>query len=150
MKPAVLGDRFSVGELLGQGGMGSVYHGVDRETGRPVAIKTLHGEVGDAEEAALERFKREAELLRRGPRSSISSSARTSLAGRPATNKPEQSILALMATAMPNVSSPRSKANVEAASSALASSRGTGCVVRRDMAYVSGVKSVEKRLTGRA
>ena len=44
--------------------MGVVYRGVDRETERLVAIKTLRGDAVHTDQPALERFKREAELLR--------------------------------------------------------------------------------------
>jgi serine/threonine-protein kinase len=55
----VLGNRYEVGELLGQGGMALVYKAQDRVLGRPVAIKVLRPEyTGDAN--LVERFQREA------------------------------------------------------------------------------------------
>jgi len=55
----VLGDRFEVGNLIGQGGMGIVYDGVDRTTGARVAIKVI--QAGSSQQlAALRRFLREA------------------------------------------------------------------------------------------
>jgi len=55
----VLGDRFEVGSLIGQGGMGVVYDGVDRTTGTRVAIKVI--QAGSSQQlAALRRFLREA------------------------------------------------------------------------------------------
>ncbi len=63
-KPLLLHGRFEVGAPLGKGGMGIVYRGHDRQTDRPVAIKTLLDDVMDWQPDALERFAREAELLR--------------------------------------------------------------------------------------
>lgn len=55
----ILDRRFEVGELVGQGGMGAVYAGVDRTTNRPVAIKVVRTRTsGDI--ATLRRFVREA------------------------------------------------------------------------------------------
>ncbi|HTQ45592.1 MAG TPA: serine/threonine-protein kinase [Polyangiaceae bacterium] len=56
---SVLGDRFEVGELLGQGGMGFVYSGVDRTTGERVAIKVIQASSARQLDA-LHRFLREA------------------------------------------------------------------------------------------
>jgi serine/threonine-protein kinase len=56
---AVLGDRFEVGSLLGAGGMGAVYGGVDRATGARVAIKVI--QAGSSQQLdGLRRFLREA------------------------------------------------------------------------------------------
>jgi serine/threonine-protein kinase len=56
---ALLGDRFEIGHLLGKGGMGVVYEGVDRTTGARVAIKVI--QAGSSQQlAALRRFLREA------------------------------------------------------------------------------------------
>lgn len=54
----VLADRYELGEMLGQGGMGAVYAGIDRRLSRAVAIKLLREGTADAE--ALQRFRREA------------------------------------------------------------------------------------------
>ncbi|NJL94560.1 MAG: serine/threonine protein kinase, partial [Anaerolineae bacterium] len=57
-------DRYEVLALLGQGGMGHVYRGLDRQTQQPVAIKVLKPEVLAADATLLERFLREGEALR--------------------------------------------------------------------------------------
>ncbi|WP_420034818.1 serine/threonine-protein kinase [Streptomyces sp. cg28] len=61
--PAIarLGDRYEVRELIGAGGMGAVYRGVDLRTGEGVAIKLLHH--GLAEDPVFRaRFRREGEI----------------------------------------------------------------------------------------
>jgi serine/threonine-protein kinase len=58
----ILGDRFRVLQLLGEGGMGEVYLGEQVSLGRKVAIKMLHPELYALPEIT-ERFKREARLL---------------------------------------------------------------------------------------
>ena len=62
--PLLLANRFDVNDPIGQGGMGIVYRGVDRQSGRAVAIKTLRADASDWNPAALDRFRREAEVLR--------------------------------------------------------------------------------------
>ncbi|MFO8073005.1 MAG: serine/threonine-protein kinase [Polyangia bacterium] len=57
---SVLDGKYEVGELLGEGGMGSVYRGEHRLIGRPVAIKLLHESLLGHEEA-VKRFYREGE-----------------------------------------------------------------------------------------
>jgi serine/threonine protein kinase len=58
-----IGERYQLGELIGQGGMGEVYHGIDLRTEQPVAIKHLRaGIVANPE--LLTRFRREAAALR--------------------------------------------------------------------------------------
>jgi serine/threonine protein kinase len=60
MKPSeLIADRFTIEYLAGAGGMGVVYHAIDRHTGAPVAIKIL----AHAEPVYVERFTREALLL---------------------------------------------------------------------------------------
>ena len=56
---ALLGDRFEVGQILGRGGMGVVYDGIDRTTGGRVAIKVIQAS-SSQHLAALQRFLREA------------------------------------------------------------------------------------------
>jgi eukaryotic-like serine/threonine-protein kinase len=59
MIPALLGDRYRLGERIAGGGMGSVYRAVDENLGRPVAVKVLRRELAD-DPTFLERFRREA------------------------------------------------------------------------------------------
>ena len=61
---ASLGARYSVLELLGQGGMGMVYAARDRESGEEVAIKLLKPELS-LRPRSLSRFQREARALAR-------------------------------------------------------------------------------------
>ena len=60
----LLDKRFQVTSELGQGGMGTVYGGVDTETGQLVAIKHLRPEKGASHHDLVSRFAREAEALR--------------------------------------------------------------------------------------
>jgi serine/threonine protein kinase len=59
----IIGGRYEVGELLGEGGMGAVYRGVDTQTGTPVAVKILKPEVATHSPEQVERFRREAEAV---------------------------------------------------------------------------------------
>lgn len=61
---AVVPSRYRLTGLLGQGGVGVVYRGVDIQTGQSVAIKMLRRAV-DHNEKAITRFEREADILRR-------------------------------------------------------------------------------------
>jgi serine/threonine-protein kinase len=54
-------ERYEIGGILGEGGMGVVYEGFDRLLGRPVAIKLLRGPIADREDLA-ERFEEEARV----------------------------------------------------------------------------------------
>ncbi|MFD8594717.1 protein kinase [Kitasatospora sp. NPDC059646] len=56
-----LNGRYELGEILGVGGMATVYRGIDRQLGRPVAVKVLNGGLADDPRFA-ERFAREARL----------------------------------------------------------------------------------------
>ena len=56
--PEALGG-YDIEELLGQGGMGTVYRARERSTGRVVAIKLLHPWLG-TKPTSVERFRREA------------------------------------------------------------------------------------------
>jgi hypothetical protein len=56
---AVLGDRFEIEDMLGAGGMGTVYRGIDRTNGTRVAIKVIHADASPHLDT-LHRFIREA------------------------------------------------------------------------------------------
>ena len=56
--------HYQIQEQIGIGGMGTVYRGIDSETGGSVAIKVLRPEVVAKEPDVVERFTREAEALR--------------------------------------------------------------------------------------
>ena len=57
-------DHFEIVSLVGRGGMGCVYKAFDRDLGRTVAIKTLHG-IDRLQPNALARFRREAQAASR-------------------------------------------------------------------------------------
>jgi eukaryotic-like serine/threonine-protein kinase len=60
----VVAGRYRIEQLLGQGGMGSVYRAMQLSVGRPVALKLLSDEhIGSVD--LLERFQREAVALAR-------------------------------------------------------------------------------------
>ena len=59
MTPQPLGSRYLLEEPLGQGGMGVVWRGRERETGAPCAIKVLRPEFV-AQRDVLQRFLEEA------------------------------------------------------------------------------------------
>jgi serine/threonine protein kinase/tetratricopeptide (TPR) repeat protein len=59
----VLGGRYEILELLGQGGMGAVYKARDREVDREVALKVIRPELA-AHPEVLRRFKQELILAR--------------------------------------------------------------------------------------
>jgi len=54
----VLGARYEILQLLGEGGMGAVYKAMDRELDRPVALKLIRPQLA-ANPAILARFKQE-------------------------------------------------------------------------------------------
>lgn len=54
--------RYQLGSILGQGGMGVVYHAIDSETSLPVALKVLRP-LGQDVGQAIRRFRKEARLL---------------------------------------------------------------------------------------
>ena len=59
--PPNMRDRFELQQLLGQGGMGSVFVAQDRGLGRVVALKLLRDELG-SDQASLRRFVLEAQV----------------------------------------------------------------------------------------
>lgn len=58
----VIGDRYEVEEMLGQGGQGAVYRGTDTVLGSQVAIKCLHPQIA-SEPGFKTRFLREARTM---------------------------------------------------------------------------------------
>jgi eukaryotic-like serine/threonine-protein kinase len=62
---SVFAMRYEVKEIIGQGGMGTVFKAVDRELNEVIAIKTLKQEFLTQDPTALERFKSEIRLARR-------------------------------------------------------------------------------------
>ncbi|MEU6408815.1 protein kinase [Microbispora sp. NPDC046933] len=63
MVPSMLGGRYELEELIGQGGMGEVWRGRDLRAHRPVAVKILAPQVAGV--ASRERFAREARAAAR-------------------------------------------------------------------------------------
>ncbi|MCA9935956.1 MAG: serine/threonine protein kinase, partial [Anaerolineales bacterium] len=55
----ILGGRYQIGELLGHGGMSSVYKAFDPNLKRTVAIKIIHSHLSDQSDF-VQRFEREA------------------------------------------------------------------------------------------
>lgn len=61
----IIAERYALSSIIGQGGMGTVYRGVDTRTGDTVAIKALKPEIILRDPDILTRFEREADALRR-------------------------------------------------------------------------------------
>ncbi|HET6944904.1 MAG TPA: protein kinase, partial [Gaiellaceae bacterium] len=62
MSTELIGERYELVELVGTGGMSSVYKAHDRLLERNVALKVLHPHYGDDDEY-VERFRREARAV---------------------------------------------------------------------------------------
>jgi serine/threonine protein kinase/tetratricopeptide (TPR) repeat protein len=60
----LIAKRYEVGKTLGQGGMGVVYQGRDRQSGEVIAIKALRPDALAGDPNILKRFRRESEALR--------------------------------------------------------------------------------------
>lgn len=60
----VLDNKYRIIRLLGEGGMGAVYEGLNTRIQRRVAIKVLHGNVASNQDA-VQRFEREAQAAGR-------------------------------------------------------------------------------------
>ncbi len=60
----ILAGRYTVKEFIGQGGMATVYKGVDTKLGRTVAIKIMKADLA-GDEAFIERFRQEAQSAAR-------------------------------------------------------------------------------------
>lgn len=60
----MIGNRYEIQEQVGTGGMGTVFRGVDVQSSTPVAVKLLKAEAAAYDPDAIERFMREAEVLR--------------------------------------------------------------------------------------
>ena len=54
------GGRYELAEVIGRGGMGTVYRAVDTVLGRSVAVKLLPGSLADQDPTSVARFEREA------------------------------------------------------------------------------------------
>lgn len=61
----VWAERYEQQGLIGEGGIGRVYAGLDRQTGGRVAIKLLRPEILASDPEMVERFRREGDLLQR-------------------------------------------------------------------------------------
>jgi eukaryotic-like serine/threonine-protein kinase len=59
----ILGGRYEIQQMLGEGGMGAVFKAIDRELARPVALKLIRPELA-AHPSMLARFKQELLLAR--------------------------------------------------------------------------------------
>src|SRR5262245_59875038 len=59
-RPRLTPTRYTLGAVIGRGGMGEVISATDEQIGRAVATKRLHP--GGADEATIARFVREAQI----------------------------------------------------------------------------------------
>ncbi|MBO1901293.1 Stk1 family PASTA domain-containing Ser/Thr kinase [Leucobacter weissii] len=60
----LLADRYSIGEYIGQGGMSTVYRGVDTKLGRQVAVKVMRAHLA-GDDQFRSRFRQEAQSASR-------------------------------------------------------------------------------------
>lgn len=59
----IIAERYELHEMIGRGGMGTVYKGYDTQTRQTVAIKSLDALVVARDPGLVERFRREGEIL---------------------------------------------------------------------------------------
>ncbi|MCB9435755.1 MAG: protein kinase [Anaerolineales bacterium] len=59
----IIAERYELQEMIGRGGMGTVYKGYDTQTRQTVAIKSLDALVVARDPGLVERFRREGEIL---------------------------------------------------------------------------------------
>jgi serine/threonine protein kinase len=70
LKGKILGGRYSLGDVIGVGGMGAVFQGTHVKVGRQVAIKLLVPDLAEDEETGL-RFHQEAQAAARIARKGV-------------------------------------------------------------------------------
>jgi|SRR3989338_7550853 len=63
LEETVIGDRYFILRKIGEGGCGTVYHAIDKETGKDVAIKTMLPQLAEREDYVV-KFMTEAALGR--------------------------------------------------------------------------------------
>lgn len=64
LRQDLVAQRYQIGDMIGKGGMGTVYQGIDTVFDKAVAIKILRREMLMANPEIVERFAREADILR--------------------------------------------------------------------------------------
>ncbi|CAN0557635.1 unnamed protein product, partial [Laminaria digitata] len=62
--PCVVGERYTLGEMLGEGASATVYDAIDQNSGASVAVKILHPHIQRSATNVV-RFEREIEILKR-------------------------------------------------------------------------------------
>jgi CheY-like chemotaxis protein len=58
-------ERYEILEVVGSGGMGTVYRALDRELGEDIAVKVIHPDLLSSDSTLRERFRTEIRLARR-------------------------------------------------------------------------------------